>query len=464
MLLFIQDITARRRAEQELRQKESELVALLDNLPDLAWLKDVDCRFILANRGFAAGCGVAPEELKGKTDLDIWPRELAERYRADDRRIMQIGQTQRLDEPLIDHSGQEHWIETIKSPIRDADGRVVGTVGIARDITERKRAEQDLARYAQQLEQVNADLQAANAEADAARDRAEQARAELQAAQAKLIDASRQAGMAEVATGVLHNVGNVLNSVNVSARLVAEKVQQSRAPNVARAAELLRSHVGDLAEFLAADARGRQLPEYLQQLGQYLTDEHRPMLEELKALTANVEHIRDIVATQQNYAGVSGLIEPIDLAAVVDDALHMSAGAFERHDVRVARQYDELPPVPTDRQKVMQIVVNLVRNAKNALCESGGTDRQVTVRIERTQNGRARVSVQDNGIGIPTENMTRIFSHGFTTRKDGHGFGLHSSALAAKELGGALSVHSDGAGRGATFTLEIPLHPDETTA
>jgi len=115
-----------------------------------------------------------------------------------------------------------------------------------------------------------------------------------------------------------------------------------------------------------------------------------------------------------------------------------------------------VPPITVEKHKVLQILVNLIRNAKHACDESGRKDKQVTVRIAKG-GGRITVSVTDNGVGIPPENMTRIFNHGFTTRKDGHGFGLHSGALAAKEMGGSLSVTSDGLGHGATFTLELPV-------
>jgi len=105
-----------------------------------------------------------------------------------------------------------------------------------------------------------------------------------------------------------------------------------------------------------------------------------------------------------------------------------------------------------------QILVNLVRNAKHACVESGRATKRLTVRVAADE-GLVKVAVTDDGIGIPAENLTRIFNHGFTTRKHGHGFGLHSGALAAKEMGGSLTVESAGVGQGATFTLELPLHP-----
>jgi C4-dicarboxylate-specific signal transduction histidine kinase len=128
--------------------------------------------------------------------------------------------------------------------------------------------------------------------------------------------------------------------------------------------------------------------------------------------------------------------------------------------VQVVREYTAAPSVPVDKHKVLQVLVNLVRNAKFALNDSGRKDKRLTVRVETDGDGFVKLSVIDNGVGIPPEHLTRIFEHGFTTRKNGHGFGLHSGALAAKDLGGSLHVHSDGPGRGATFTLTLPLRKE----
>ena len=120
--------------------------------------------------------------------------------------------------------------------------------------------------------------------------------------------------------------------------------------------------------------------------------------------------------------------------------------------------------MPVDKHKVLQILVNLISNAKYALSDSDAKERQLTIAISRqpsrasSDDGFAEVSITDNGIGIARENLIRIFGHGFTTKKNGHGFGLHSGALAAKEMGGSLSVQSAGPGKGATFTLSLPLN------
>jgi signal transduction histidine kinase len=273
----------------------------------------------------------------------------------------------------------------------------------------------------------------------------------------ELLETSREAGMADVATSVLHNVGNVLNSVNVSASLISDHLKQSKTGSVGRVADLLLEHETDLGQFLASDPKGKQLPSYLSQLAGHLKGEQSSALHELSSLNENIEHIKNIVAMQQNYARVAGVEERVKVAELVEDALRMNGGAMERHHVQIHRKFDpQVPPLTLDKHKVLQILINLLRNAKYACDESGRPDKQITVAIAH-QGDRIRITVADNGVGIPAENLSRIFSQGFTTRKTGHGFGLHSGILAARELGGTLTVRSEGAGQGAVFTLELPV-------
>ncbi len=278
---------------------------------------------------------------------------------------------------------------------------------------------------------------------------------EVEKTHQQLMLASRQAGMAEIASNVLHNVGNVLNSVNVSATLVADGLKKSKAVNLGKIVALLDEHAADLGAYLSSDPRGRQLPDYLRQMSEHVVQEQRGAVIELDSLRKNIEHIKDIVAMQQSYAKVSGLMEVLNVTDLIEDSLQMNEGAFTRHGVQIVREFQEVPPTSVEKHKVLQILVNLIRNAKYACDEGGRDDKQMTIRL-RADAKHVRISVADNGVGIPPENLTRIFNHGFTTRKDGHGFGLHSGALAAKELGGSLSVQSDGPGQGATFTLELP--------
>ena len=282
--------------------------------------------------------------------------------------------------------------------------------------------------------------------------------AKLKRVHRQLLETSRQAGMAEAATGVLHNVGNVLNSVNVSATVVADKVKKSRSASLAKVVALLREHEADLGAFLTADPKGKQVPAFLGALAEHLGTEQTELLQEITSLRKNIQHIKDVVGMQQTYAKVSGVTETLDVGELLEDTLRMSASSLQRHDVEVVREFAEVPPVTVDKHKLLQILVNLVRNAKQACDESGRTDKKLTLRVAAAA-GHVRISVTDNGVGIPAENLNRIFNHGFTTKKDGHGFGLHSAANAAKEMGGRLSVHSDGPGLGTTFTIELPVRP-----
>jgi two-component system, NtrC family, sensor kinase len=263
--------------------------------------------------------------------------------------------------------------------------------------------------------------------------------------------------MAEVATGVLHNIGNVLNSVNVSAGLVVEKLRRSKAPKLAKAAALLTDHNGDLGEYLTNDVNGQKLPDYLTKLGEFFVTENAELLNEVDQLNRNIEHIKEVVAMQQSYAKVSGVFENLPGHQLVEDAIAMNIGAFERHGVEVERQFSPVPLIRVDRHKVLQILINLIRNAKYALDDVERLDKKLVISVSAPNDRYVHIVVSDNGIGISAENLTRIFAHGFTTRKGGHGFGLHSGAIAAHSMGGAITVASAGIGQGATFTLELPV-------
>ena len=305
------------------------------------------------------------------------------------------------------------------------DGKNVGVVVSFRDITERKRTEQELENIHRQL-----------------------------------LDASRKAGMAEVASNVLHNVGNVLNSVNVSTNLLTENTKRSKVASLAKVAGLLREHTGDLAAFIADDPKGKLLPGFLEQLCEHLLGEQQTAVKELDSLRNNIDHIKEIVAMQQSHSKVSGVKEIVDVIDLVEDALRMNSGSLRRHGVEISREFDAVPMLNTEKHKILHILVNLVGNANHACSGSGRIDKRITLRVNH-RDDLLKIAVIDNGVGISADNLTRIFGHGFTTKKDGHGFGLHSGALAARELGGDLRVHSDGPGLGATFTLELPLQLTE---
>lgn len=420
------DVTERKRAEAALAYERDLLRSLLDSTPDAIYFKDLDSRFLRCSRSMARQFQVdSPESLIGKTDFDYFSKDHAQAAFEDERSIIRTGESligKIEEEKRTD--GTVSWALTSKMVLRNVAGEIIGTLGISKDITPIKEAE-----------------------------------ARLESAHRQLLEISRQAGMAEVATSVLHNVGNVLNSINVSVSLVSDAVKGSKIRDLERLSALIEEHRSDLPGFFGSHPKGKLVPDYLQKLSAYLVQENLKLMDEIGETRKNVEHVKDIVMMQQNYARVSGVNEKVKVLDLVEDALRMNSGGLLRHEVEVVKDFPQTnPEITVDRHKVLQILINLVRNAKYACGDSGRNDRRMTVGI-RQSDGRISISVTDNGIGIPPENMTRIFNHGFTTRKGGHGFGLHSGALAAKELGGELIATSEGLGKGATFCLELPLSP-----
>jgi PAS domain S-box-containing protein len=421
------EIAERRRVETALRTAEEKYRGIFENAVEGIFQTTADGQYLVANPTLARMYGYDSVEEMQVAMTDISARLYVDPQRRAEfqRRIAQDGTIHRFESQVYRRDGSIIWISEHARAEHDATGALLYYEGTVEDITERKRTEEELETLHQQL-----------------------------------LETSRQAGMAEVATGVLHNVGNVLNSVNVSAMLVVDRLSKSRVALLSNVSTLLRENADNLGEFLTNDPKGRKLPAFISSLAERLGVEQAELLRELDGLTKNVSHIKEIVNVQQSYAKVSGVIETLEATDLVEDALEMNGAAFDRHGVEVIREFSEVPSVRVDKHKVLQILINVIRNAKYAVSESSRRDKRITVSIGTTgTNGsqRVKIAVADNGIGIAKENLARIFAHGFTTKKDGHGFGLHSAALAATETGGALSAYSEGPGQGATFELELPM-------
>jgi PAS domain S-box-containing protein len=413
-----------------LRESDANLRLLADNVTDVFWIRSADMREVLyMSPGFERIWG-RPRDIQYGS-----PAKWVDYIVPEDReRVLEVfagltGERRSLDIEyrITRPDGDIRWIRARAFQVRDAQDRLVRNTGIVTDVTERKLGEEQLART-----------------------------------QAQLLEASRRAGMAEIATNVLHNVGNILNSVNVSAGVVRATLRESRARGLSQAVRLLGEHQGGLADFLTQDERGRHLPAYLAGITQALQQEQQAMLEELEHLTRSIDHIKEVVTAQQSRARSGGTLDPAQVAELVEEALRMNADALLRAGIGVQREFAPVPVAMLDRARVLQVLVNLITNAGNALEGAAPAARRITLRIGLADAATLRIAVRDEGAGIAPEHMARLFTHGFTTRRHGHGFGLHSCALAAAEMGGTLAAHSDGPGRGATFTLELPLDPAGT--
>lgn len=313
----------------------------------------------------------------------------------------------------------------------------------AEELRARVRSLLKLRRLHLELDQRNAELQTAFRD--------------LQTAQAQLVKMAHRAGMTEIATGVLHNVGNVLNSVNISLTTVNNRLHRLNFEGPAKVAALLQAQGDQLVSFLQSDPRGKKLPEYLTKLSETHLAEQRQIFEEMDFLRDKLQDIRNIISAQQNYARRVSIREAVDLQGLVRDVLVMHSHSFTKHHIQLIRDFETLPEAKLERLKLVQVLDNLIKNAIESIKSHTGTERSLTVRIRSVGSDRAQILVSDTGRGIERENLQKIFNYGFTTKRYGNGFGLHSAANAMMEMGGTIQVHSDGPGKGATFTIEFPL-------
>lgn len=289
---------------------------------------------------------------------------------------------------------------------------------------------------------------------------------QLEKTQQQLLTTAHLAGMAEVATNVLHNVGNILNTINVSAGLISEKIAHSELHSALKNINMIfNQHKDDLGNFITKDPKGVLIPDYIDEVYIQWKKEYSEISTELGSLTRNIDHIRDIIITQQMLSGISGFEQIINIEEVIEEALKITELDKRQNVVNIKKEYTPLEPILVDKIKLLQILINLIRNAKDALMESPRKDKELILKTCKVESDKFIIEIVDNGIGINPDNMKFIFTHGFTTKVKGHGFGLHSCALAAKEMNGELRFETKGPGSGATFILELPykVSVDATT-
>ncbi len=500
---IVQDRTEHVFASEELQQAKRQQAAILENIPDIAWLKDRDRRFIAVNDTFARACGWAAAELVGQNDLDIWPREMAEMYRADDAEVMRTGQRKTVEEPLSDISGQVKWIETIKTPIFDDQGNLMGTTGIARDITQRRQLEQDLITEKERMVVTLRSIGDAVITTDS------EGRIALMNPIAETLTGWQEA----------EAVGRPLMEVF---QIVNEKTRQSCANPVDKV--LQSGQIVGLANHTLLIARDGR--EY------FIADSGAPILDAHRTIVGVILVFRDITERQAMQrellkmeklqslgvlAGgiahdfnnfLTGIIGNLSLAKLdlqtgnpVDGALdEMEKAALRAKDltqqlltfskggdpvkrtadiadiVREAAQFAlrgsnvrcdvaleaDLHLSEVDGGQIAQVLHNLIINADQAM-PGGGT---ITLHGENTalppDNAYAlpagdyiRLAVQDRGVGIRADHLKKVFDPYFTTKQKGSGLGLAVAYSVVTKHDGQLTVESQ-LGEGTTFTVLLP--------
>lgn len=405
-------------SEADLRDKFRNL---LRYTTDKIYFKDRNSTFTLCSDSLEKHLAQPGQEsIVGKSDFDFYDFECATKFFDDEQEIMRTGQPIIGQVDTETRNGEITWMFSSKIPLRDADGNIIGTFGISRDITEQKQTE-----------------------------------LELSEANRQLVDASRRAGKAEIATQVIHNVGNVLTSIKVAVSESDKICSQQPFDKLERVADLIQTHADDEC-FFQEGQRGSHIPDYLRSLATSLEDDKAKLKKELADCKRHLEHMSMIVAQQQKHATAVQVIQRVDISQLVSDAIQMSSSSLKNHYIGVVRNFKDGMFVETDKHQVLQIIVNLIRNAKHACLDAGSGPRMITIAVEDSGDEQFTISVADNGVGVAEENLAKLFTYGFTTRKRGNGFGLHSCANTAKELQGSLSVHSDGVGKGSTFVLTLP--------
>jgi PAS domain S-box-containing protein len=392
---------------------------LLEQAPGFIVFTDQDMNILYLNR---TAHGFAMEDTIGTNFKEFLTPEQGRKVSEAFQRVFETGEEQHVESFLDTPQSGRRWMSTRISLMRDTDGQVMGFVNFTSEVTEQKQSELAL----------------------------EQTRNEL-------LEASHRAGMAEVATGVLHNVGNVLNSLMVSARMAEELLHRSRVGLLGEAVAKLEQQRDDLASFLTEDAQGAKFPLLLRRIADELLQERERMQAELARVNQQVDLIQATIAAQQAFAKTDSFVQEVELGSLIERIVSMFRIEFESR--AIALQTDITPGlVCLDTQATLQILANLVRNAIEALEETDAQTAQSGRLLLRAsaQDGQVIIEVEDNGCGIPEAVQANIFQHGFTTKLKGHGFGLHTSSIAAQSMGGALTAHSEGPGRGARFRLDLP--------
>lgn len=288
-----------------------------------------------------------------------------------------------------------------------------------------------------------------------------QAYSELQELQGQLAETARSAGMAEIANGVLHNIGNVLNSVNVSAQLSTEQLHALPIEKLDRVAKLLQDKKTEMGSSWTSFEGLTALPDLLMQIASALNTQRESIRTELRHLEEHIDFVKQIVQSQQSFSRQGGMHQDVSAVEIFETACKFVVCQQHHRQIRIERKFEFVGKLRTDKGKLLQILSNYVKNGLEAVQECVSGQPTLLIATRALSDDMIEFSVTDNGHGIGAETLESIFRHGFTTKANGHGFGLHSAACAAKEMNGSVAVHSDGPGKGARFCVRVPVVPAE---
>ena len=406
-------------ARDELATSKVYVANVLRSMADSLLVIDASMTIGSVNPSLLELLGYREDELIGQSPGLIFGEEFAQGSIIEN--LLLQGSVSGIESSFLTHDGRLIPISVSGSMMQDEQGQFQGLVCVAQDITERKRMEEEKLQLHEQL-----------------------------------LDTSRQLGMAEVASDVLHNVGNVLNSINVSIGVIADLLKGSMVADVGRISQLFQKHQEDLGSYFATNPKGKQVPAYLEKLAGQLLEEQRVAIAEIERLRQNAHHAQQCVASQQDLAKPNGITEPISIVALVEEALVANQELLEASQIEVSREFHEIPQLIVDKYQVLEVMVDVIRNACQAMASVTAKHLVVRAKLIPGPPDSVCLEVQDSGVGIVPEDLIKIFGQGYSAKNGGRGMSLHSGALIAKNIGGALRAHSEGLGHGATFSLDLP--------
>ncbi|MBU2514126.1 response regulator [bacterium] len=432
-------------AHQELQKSEKQYRTIVETAREGIWITDKQNRIQFATEQSAKMFGYTIEDMKNIELASLVDPVFFDKFMDYTDKFFN-GESSQFDMKFIRKDGSELWGIVSSSPIMDESGSIQSSFTMIMDITDRKKAEEELARHKDHLEEL-------------VRERTE----ELERTHKELVEKAHKAGMADIATDIVHNIGNVLNSVKTSVQIIDNVVNNSLMINFKKANELLRENIDSLEEFICKDEKGKLLMNYYLKIEEGLDEEQLQVKELIERMRRMVDAIADIVSAQQSYTTFDWLVEEADLRKTVSDAITVMNQQIEAFHIDLKLDFAEVPPVPIQRIKLLHVLINIIKNAGEAMASVPNHERSFSISVgyDPIDSKTILIRLKDNGPGISPENLERIFSYGFTTKKGRHGLGLHSCANYITEMGGKIWAENNSSGKGTTFFLKFRI-PDKT--
>ncbi len=394
------------------------LYTLINNMPDFIYIKDEKSRFIVANKKLADVMHFEkPEDLVGKMDMDYYPKELAQKFFNDEQLIL------KSKKPLINciedglnEKGNKIILSTTKIPIFNKNNDVIGIIGIGRDVTDLKNAQEEIKEREVQL--------------------------------------AHESGKAEIVSDILHNIGNVLNSVTVAVLEINRSLEESKISSLVKLVNLVNEHQHDLPSYIESDEKGKVIPVLLNKISNKLIEEQIFIANEVIQLEKRLEVIIHILELQRGVSKNSLFIKSESVNEMLDVAIDILHSKLENRNILVLKNVDFALKINCIRSKIIHVFVNFLKNSIESFDECNTSDFIIEVEGYETEN-KIVVRFKDNGIGINSDDLNKIFNHGFTTKQSGYGFGLHSCANAIQEINGKIFATSEGQNKGCIITIEL---------